>query len=345
MSYQHELNRIPAVFPISLPSKVTRSINYAARNLNSAFPSMGERHPDPKTFAFALDCAKEQMDLILSKNDWLGYILANVENESIDAVYIRGLPRFKGVDSSKLHRIVGLMIGRTIGNIFQYQQQNHGVLQPALSPEPDGPANSNSTPDDFLGHTDDAYFIKKYRCRNIALYGEINQCGAATGYAHSESIIQHMNDRHVHQLFKSDYLFKLPASFGDIPGIPEWSERRSILHESTNGDVHIEVPTYNTEVCAGADGLALEAFEQLKKAIDSTIQWFVVTGSTYLMFNNNRGVHAREAIPYGNRRVYRSYWTDNESLQNMRTICGTEGHVFDATRFLEETANYQAQNS
>ncbi|QDU69538.1 hypothetical protein [Engelhardtia mirabilis] len=237
------------------------------------------------------------------------------------AVAIEGLAPTGSRLSPDAQRVLALALGSPLGSPFQYLQQNDGVLVPGLSPTPGVVANSGASPGPFAAHSDDAILPPHLRVRSIALFGVENETRVPTGYAPIEAILDRLDrpDRAI--LMTPDFAVRKPHSF-DLDG-GSWSAPLPLVFENAAGELCVQCPTYNTRPLGAA---AARAFAGFRRAVDEALQWLVVGEGSYMVFRNDRGLHARPPIA-GRRTVLRTYWRpDTASLQ---AATGQAGPVFD----------------
>jgi len=279
--------------------------------------------------------AKATMLKVVSECDALGYAFERLAAGTTDAVYVEGLPKFTGKTSVLHYRSLSFVLGSLNGSPFQYKQQHDGTIVPVLVPVADSAPNCNETGDHFGAHTDDAVVPYKHRVKYISLLGEINDSHAKTGYASIGKVLRLLDRQYRDALQMPWYQFKMPASFAELSERYEWSSLQPIIFEH-HGQTVVQSPTYNTRYAVGSPALAQEAFTAFCEAVESCMEWFEITGGSYLCFRNDRGLHSREAIEKDlPRRVYRTYWHDD--IEAIRESAGTKGNVFDLHNLLETT--------
>lgn len=218
-------------------------------------------------------------------------------------------------------RMLALVIGRRLGDPFQYRQQNGGELVPALVPRTDGARNSHATKEAFGAHSDDAVLPVPFRVRHISLLGAVNDEDVPTGFAPLESWWPLLSTATRATLQMPRFSVGIPTSFG--LGLDEWSSPIPLVTEEASGQRVVQFPSFATR---GLSEAADRALAELKQAISETMRWIVIRPGTMLMFRNDRGVHARAEIE-GERAVMRTYWRDG--LHALRDATGEPGPVFD----------------
>jgi hypothetical protein len=98
---------------------------------------------------------------------------------------VRGGP--EGEEGGQLREtILALLRGK---EIFQYAEQLDGQLTGSIEPRRDGAPNSNSSPEPFGFHTDDAIMPAEFRVEEISLLSIYNPAGTLTGFAFLEDIL------------------------------------------------------------------------------------------------------------------------------------------------------------
>ena len=281
----------------------------------------------------------EVMRQIVEENANIAYSFKRIISGESDALYITGLPTFEGPGSLGLYRVMALTLGSLTGAPFQYLQQHGGELVPALVPVHGSVIkNTNSAAAHFGPHTDDAYIPYKYRTKLISLLGQINEGNAETGFSSISKVLDIISEDQINLLKKPLYRFKKPISFEPSSEHSTWSEPQPILFELKDGKMGVQSPTYSTEVIDGnvETASAHDAFGAFCEAVDQKMEWFVVGQGAYLIFRNDRGLHARRAIKDGLARcVYRTYW--HEDLEPM-SFAGCGGNVYDLDALLEGEA-------
>ena len=281
----------------------------------------------------------EAMQQIIDKNNNIAYSFNRIINNESDALYITGLPTFEGPGSPGLYRVMALTLGSLTGEPFQYKQQHGGELVPALIPDHGSELkHTHAAAAHFGPHTDDAYIPHKYRTKLISLLGQVNEGNAETGYSSISKIMDILSEAQINLLKKPLFRFKKPFSFEPSSEHSVWSEPQPILFDLADGKMGVQSPTYNTEVIAGNvdTASAHDAFGAFCAAVDEKMEWFVVGQGSYLIFRNDRGLHARRAIKDGLARcVYRTYW--HGDLGPM-SFAGCGGNVYDLDVLLEGEA-------
>ena len=284
-----------------------------------------------------LTLARKAMTHLMSVCPELKYPLDKLHQNELDALFLEGLPIFTGPNAKCCYAVTSLMVGSVIGTAYQFEQQHEGALVAALAPEAGSKENTNTTPEHFGWHTDDAAFLDVFRVQHISLTGEINECGAQTGFAPISDLMSQLTRAQVALLSKPIFLFKTPISFAGIDDLNQFSEPKSVFYQMNSGKTGIQTPTYGTKVIDGSlKEAADEALRALIQAADEVAKWVVVREGSYLIFNNERGLHARKKIEGGRRCVHRVYWTRN--IETLREATSTDGFVFDANKLLNRSA-------
>ena len=256
-----------------------------------------------------------------------------------DAIFVSGLPDLRTEeDPLTLGSLLAMGFACTAGQPFQYSTQNDGRLVGVLRPKPEllGAANTGEGSGEFQAHSDDAIFAPIFSTEHIQLTGMVNDSGAATYYVPVDELVQRLASEILTVLRENRFVFKAPRSFN--LGSEVLSAPSSILFTDDAGRTGIRLPTYNCAPARLDDAAAQRALAGIcAQAEDPAIRHrFVVGPGTALIFNNNRGLHSREAFQ-GARVVLRTYVRG--SLDGLRAKARTPGSIFDPELLLAAEAS------
>jgi len=220
---------------------------------------------------------------------------------------------------------LALALAFLTGEPFQYSSQNNGEVAAILEPSESAPPNSNGYPGDFGLHSDDPNVPDPFRVRTIVLAGFKNDSRVATGYAPLEKILLHLSPRSTWELLQPNFTFRPPPSFG---AGQHRTASRPVLYPGDDGRLRIQFDHADTR---GQSREARRALVELACVANDAMRWFVVGPGSSLIFRNDRGLHARQAIN-GARQIVRVYTTP--SLDALRQACSEQGRVFDVRRLI-----------
>jgi len=293
------------------------------RELDEAHRAAGSPSSTKDLLRFAADAAT----LVAAHTPEVhGALAAHVQPHGPALVIANGLDVVGPPSQLDAKRALALGLGWPLGDPFQYRQQNGGRLVPALSPQPDALAQTGSSALAFGAHCDDSLLLPQYRTRTIALLGVENECGAPTGFALIDAIVERMPPKSAERAQCADFTFRLPNSFGIEA--EQWSPPRPLIYRNLDGELCVQCPTYNTRPLSSA---AAKTFADFKRAVDEAMEWFVISPGTYVAFRNDRGLHARQPIR-GRRTLLRTYWRPQTAA--LRAATGEPGPIFDLNRIL-----------
>ncbi len=227
--------------------------------------------------------------------------------------------------------LVHLATSAFVGEVFNYSEQNGGELEMRLEPRPGSAANTNTTPDDFALHTDDAAMPEAMQVFWISLYGVRNPRGTFTGYAPVEAALSSIAVAYGNVLRSPRFQVRMPLSF-DL-GDDIWTEPRPILGADEHGRTTIGWPSYATRPADLRDVEAIEALAALKDAMEREVVYTALQPGTLLCFSNRHGAHKRTRIDAGERLILRNYIRPD--LDAMRAKAGHNGHVFSLRTLLD----------
>ncbi len=214
-------------------------------------------------------------------------------------------------------RVLALALGAPLGEAFQYRQQNGGEVVPALQPDPSAPAQSGTSAAPFGAHSDDTILPPCFRTRHIALLGVENERGARTGFALVPAIEKRLDPESRDVCGKPFFSTRVPNSYRWTG--PAWSSPIPLLYTNRAGERCVQCPTYNTRPLTEAAAHALARF---RAAVDDAMKWRVIERGDFVVFRNDRGRHARDAIQ-GSRLLLRTYWRPDAAA--LRAATGEAG--------------------
>jgi hypothetical protein len=255
----------------------------------------------------------------------LARVLARTKAGRYDCVYITGLPKNK-----KVAPLLTAVLGRSLGQLFNYKSQNGGRLVMQIVPDDNSMDNTNTTRAEFDWHSDDAWVLRDLRVVWICLFGVVNPPGTNTVYAPILPVLPHLSQVSREWLFSKAASVRAPLSFG--LGADVWSGHRSILSRTSAGDNEIAWPKYATKLIDPNDPVAHGALHELAELIDRHAYSVAVDPGCFLALNNLRGLHKRTPIGPGDRLLYRVY--ARESLDALRQVSGESGPIFDIKKMM-----------
>lgn len=226
---------------------------------------------------------------------------------------------------------VHLATSAFVGPVFNYVEQNGGALEMRLEPRSGSAANTNTTPDEFALHTDDAAMPEDMLVWWISLYGVRNPRGTFTGYAPVEAALSRIAVAHGNVLRSPRFQVRMPLSFNLGDNI--WTEARPILGADEHGRTTIAWPSYATRAADPRDVEADEALAALEDAMEREVVYTALQPGTLLCFSNRHGAHKRTTIGTGERLILRNYIRPD--LDAMRAKAGHNGHVFSLRSLLD----------
>ncbi len=305
---------------ISLTARERESIaNLAAERLQD----VGSLPADPTQ---QLNLAAQLAAEMEERSPRLAQALARLPYErNCEAQVVHGLPA--GEDLAPLVQLATSMM---VGQPFNYAEQNGGALSMRLEPRRDSAANTNTTPDEFALHSDDAVMPEDMRTTWISLYGIRNPRRTLTGYAPIEGISTDIGRRAWDVLRAPRFSVRVPLSFE--LGDDIWSEPRPILGEDDRDRATIAWPSYATKPADTADTEACNVLAALKQAMEQRVSYTALCPGTLLVFSNLHGAHKRTPIGDGSRLVLRNYI--RADLAALREKAGHEGHIFSLRSLL-----------
>jgi len=256
-----------------------------------------------------------------------------ISDPAVAAIYIDNLPSFTGITKFALNRLLALVLGVRFGMPFQFREQHNGILVPELTPKKGSIGNTNSSPEDFGSHTDDAYIDAKFRTKYIGLLGVENEQHTPTGYSPIARIVESLSEREIDILKQPVFQFRQPFSFV-TDSDNKWSESKPIIYFDEHGLLSVQCPTYNTRIDPNCEIGVQRVFEKFKKVVEESVNWVIVDPSTYFIFKNDKGLHQRKAIG-GKRTIFRTYWHDN--LARLMSKAGHTGFVFSLSDLKDDT--------
>ena len=281
---------------------------------------------DAQIEMYGFDAATDGSDIIQMARDvarrlpgiapHLVRALRSLRHEIADALYITNLPQGES-------RVALLSLAMTwkVGNPFNFASQNGGALLMRIEPANGSAANTNSTPEPFGFHSDDAALLRQFRVDVIGLFGRVaERTDIMTWFAAARDIERAMGGFDP-IYFDSRFSVRMPLSFGMGDNI--WSSAVPLLTRTNAGTIEIALPTYATRPVDPNDIEAANALKKLGGHIEAVARAFPVLPGTALMFANNRGLHARDRIGDARRALYRTYSRSN--IDDLRSVTGIDG--------------------
>jgi len=240
---------------------------------------------------------------------------------------VRGVPVTGG--AALIATTLSLLRG---GEVFQYHEQLGGVLTAPIEPKVGSAANSNSSPDPFGIHTDDAVMPAPFRVEEIALLGVHNPPGTLTGFALLDAVLDRgeLTLASREHLMDPRYGIKSPNAFSLADD--HWLDCVAILSHDGQGRMEIAFPSYNTRPTWSNDHEAERALANLTAALEAAMIDIYIEPGDWLVWNNSLLAHRRGAIGEGRRLLWRNYL--RRDCDAMREATGTPGPIFSANALL-----------
>ena len=260
------------------------------------------------------------------------YQLLRQQDKYVTVIYIDKLPIFDNTHQGLItSKIFALSLSKVLGEPFQYLQQNNGDIVAEITPAA-GLENMNSSGGkvSFDWHSDDSFLVGNHRTKWIQLLGYHNPGEVLTKIATVDDIVRKLNKSTLNLLTQKQFLVKLPSSF-DLTS--SWSDKISIIRINAEYQYEINVPTYNVKPAIETNQEAWDAIHELIEAANESQQLFYLDKGSLLTFNNDRLLHAREAIKT-ERLVLRTYIRPN--LELLRLHSRNSGRVFDLAHLVAE---------
>jgi hypothetical protein len=259
----------------------------------------------------------------------------SLRNSTIDAIFCKGLPVFK--DSNNFDSLIlaaakcfALSISRLVGEPFQYKQQNDGQIVAEIKPISKlEHTESSGGRIEFGWHTDDCFFKPEFRTKWISLQGYYNPDLVNTKLVFISDVVNNIRDKTLNILMSKRFKVRVPVS---ISSKEYWTTPISIIRINGDQQYEVSVPTFDVLPYDDKDKEAYFALEELVNEIDKAQKSCCISDDSVLIFNNDKLLHAREAIP-GDRLIFRTYI--KRSLEELRNQTGEiQSHIFDVKAIL-----------
>lgn len=250
-----------------------------------------------------------------------------------DIIFIKNIANIRFDNDADIFsaKVFSYALSLALGQPFQYQQQNNGEIIAEIKPMAEKENTHSSGGKIAFGwHTDDSFLISRFRTKWIQLMGVYNPDFISTKIASVDDIIEKLDQQSLSELLQRKYTIKISDSFGQFS--QTYKKNISIIRINGDNKYEISVPTYNVKPSDDRDMSAHNAIRNLIKAANMSQKLICLEPGSILLFNNDRVLHAREAIK-SDRLILRTYIRPN--LRALQAMTESRHRVFDLAKLIE----------
>ena len=246
-----------------------------------------------------------------------------------DATFITGLP--SSGDHEDFAAVVAACLSAAARLGLNWNWAGQGPVYQHIVARPDGDANTNSTPDVFAKHTDDAALGLAFAPEWIVLVGQDNVAAARTSWVDSRRLLEGMPRAFLTEARSARWMRRVPLSLGLGE---QWAGPAPLLFgPDADGAYQLAAATYAVRPADADSRLGWSVLDWIRERAEDLSEWVEIGPGSALLVPNRFGMHGRDAIR-GDRRVVRTY--ANRDLRQHRKIACIEGQpwLFDPRKVL-----------